>query len=415
MGNGILAQAAARLPSSMGGTQSAPSGALRNVPASFTGGQGQSLGIYQPPKKRRGGGGGGFRFKPKKKQPPKGLVDDWKKTLAQLQENVNKGYISSEQAKAIENKLKPLYEELGQNYGEPHKYSQELKNAISKYGNIRDGVDYETVKALRENPTNLVTGKPNIAHKSNYPDTPETVQAQLAAAKEAALARGDWNAAEELGASTSEIIARGGVLQGTKEVAEGPEFHTVNVWGGEPAGTNYIGDDGQIQSSAFDAGTEIYDDFQTSDGFDTAGYSDFQSSQDTSYNDPWSGASYTGGVGYTDAGVYGTGESNDYGVGSYDSSTGYGGFNRGGIINYKGSGGMPAQRGNPSFPGEPMGTDTVPMYAEEGEFVMTREATEKFRPQLEAMNKQKPPSGTIEGAMSQLDDLINQTAQRRQR
>lgn len=414
MGNGILAQASARLPSSMSGsTSTAPSGAQRNVPASFAGGQGQSLGIYQPPKGRRGGGGG-IKLKFKKKQPPKGLVDDWKKTLAQLQENVSKGLISPEQAKAIENKLKPLYEELGQNYGEPHKYSQELRDAISKYGNIRDGVDYETVKALRENPTNLVTGKPNIAHQSNYPDNPQTVQDQLAAAKEAALARGDWNAAEELGASSSEIIARGGVLAGTKQVQEGPETHTVNVWEGEPAGTNYIGDDGLITEDAFAGGTDIYDDFQSSDGFDTDAFSDYQSGQDTSYNDPWSGASYVGGAGYTDDGVYGTGVDNDYGVGSYNPDTGGGGFNRGGIINYKGSGGMPAQQGNPNFPGKPMGTDTVPMYAEEGEFVMTREATEKFRPQLEAMNKQKPPSGTIEGAMSQLDDLINQTAQRRQ-
>ena len=411
MGNGILAQAAARLPSSLGGTTAtAPSGAQRNVPASFTGGQGQSLGIFQPPKKRRGGGGGGIKLKPKKKQPPKGLVDDWKKTLEQLKTNVAKGYISPEQAKAIENKLKPLYEELGQNYGEPHKYSQELRNAISKYGNVRDGVDYETVKAMRENPTNLVTGAPNIAHKSNFPDTPETVQAQLAAAKEAALARGDWNAAEELGASTSEIIARGGVLQGTKEVAEGPEFHTVNVWGGEPAGTNYIGDDGQIQSSAFDAGAEIYDDFQTSDGFDTAGYSDFQSSQDTSYNDPWSGASYTGGVGYTDAGVYGTGESNDYGVGSYDSDTGSGGFARGGMIRRQGGGGVPVANPN-NFPGKPMGTDRVPVWAEDGEYVVTREGTKKFKPLLDKINAYRPPSGTVDGAMSQMDDLINKYSQ----
>ena len=144
MAKGILAQAQARLPANMGGSQ----GAVRDVPASFTGGQGQSLGIYQPPK-RGGGGGGGGRLKLPKKKAPKGLVDDWKKTLAQLQENVNKGYITQEQATAIAAKLKPLYRRAwGELWSTSSSTLRNSKNAISMYGNLRDGVDYETVKAI---------------------------------------------------------------------------------------------------------------------------------------------------------------------------------------------------------------------------------------------------------------------------
>ena len=67
--------------------------------------------------------------------------------------------------------------------------------------------------------------------------------------------------------------------------------------------------------------------------------------------------------------------------------------------------------GNPAtHPGSPRGTDQVPVWAENGEYVVTREGTEKFKPVLDAINSYRPPTGTIEGAMSQIDDLINKYA-----
>ena len=400
MANGILAKAQARLPASMGGT----SGAIRNVPASFKGGQGQSLGVYKP-KGGGGFGGGGIGLGGAKKEPPAGLVEDWKKTLAQLKENVDKGYITEEQAKAIAGKLKPLYEELGDKYGQPHQYSQELKDAISQYGDLRDGVDYESTKAIYANQqTNVKTGEKLVSASEG-----ETPQQALARAKEQALLTGDWGKAEEYGATDSEIIARGGILKAIDNTIEGP----VNIWEGAPTVQSQ-----QQQGSPFDFDTSdssaIRDAFSIGDDFDTGGFSDFQSTQSTSFSDPVFG-DYTGGVGTTSAGVYGTGENNSFGVGSFNPSTGFGGFNRGGMIDYKGAGGMPAQYNNPSFPGEPRGTDTVPLYAEEGEYVVTREGADRFKPLLDQINAYRPPSGTIDGAMSQMDDLINNYAQRRQR
>ena len=58
-----------------------------------------------------------------------------------------------------------------------------------------------------------------------------------------------------------------------------------------------------------------------------------------------------------------------------------------------------------------MGTDRVPVWAEEGEYIVTREGTQKFKPLLDKINAYRPPAGTIDGAMSQLDDLINRYAQ----
>ena len=418
MGNGILAQAAARLPSSM--TASAPSGAQRNVPASFTGGQGQSLGIFQPPKKRRGGGGGkGLRLKKPKKPLIKGLQDDWKKVKAQLQENVAKGLISPEQAATIESKLAPLYQELNDNYGQPYSYSQDLKDAISKYGNLRDGVDYETVVQMRQNPTNLVTGKPNPAHESNYAynqegwQTPE--QAGIAA-KERALAEGNWSKAEELGASSSEIIARGGILVGTDTRQEGPETYTVNLW---------------ETSENFVPGADVGHGGFTTDAF----YGDSAPS-DADWDDPFGTGSFEAGSSYDEVPAYSYGANDDpfsySNVGSYDSigyydaGGGYetdagasyegssydeaGVFNRGGVIRRQGGGGVPVADPR-SFPGEPMGTDRVPVWAEDGEYVVTREGTKKFKPLLDKINAYRPPTGTIDGAMSQMDDLINKYSQ----
>ena len=128
MAKGILAQAQARLPSNMGGSQ----GATRNVPASFAAGEGTSLGIYQPPK--RGGGGGGGRIKlPKKKIPPQ-LKKEWEEQLAALKDAVAKGYISKGDAAKLAEEAKVLYTELGDKWGRPNEYSPALRDAASKYG-----------------------------------------------------------------------------------------------------------------------------------------------------------------------------------------------------------------------------------------------------------------------------------------
>ena len=400
MAKGILAQAQARLPANMGGSQ----GAVRDVPASFTGGQGQSLGIYQPPK-RGGGGGGGGRLKLPKKKAPKGLVDDWKKTLAQLQENVNKGYITQEQASAIAAKLKPLYQELGEKYGQPHQYSQELKNAISKYGNIRDGVDYETVKAIHSNNQfNVKTGEKLPIGEQ---DTPESVAAAREAAKNQALLSGQWARAEELGASESEIIARGGILVGTQLVQEGPETYEVNEWQTAehftPAGTGYaydgdtlhLGDD-QFSVSELEERTDWdagQDDFSVDEFLSTdtsGGFDDYYVDDSFDWQDYHDTSSYSD----TD---------------SWSDDSGYGVGNKGGVIRKAGGGNVTVDpRG---FPGKPMGTDRVPVWAEEGEYIVTREGTQKFKPLLDKINAYRPPSGTVDGAMSQLDDLINKYAQ----
>ena len=60
--------------------------------------------------------------------------------------------------------------------------------------------------------------------------------------------------------------------------------------------------------------------------------------------------------------------------------------------------------------GPDRGTDTVDAKLTPGEFVVDRDSTEKYRPLLEAINKEEPMPGVddpIRVAMSQLDDLIN--------
>ena len=56
------------------------------------------------------------------------------------------------------------------------------------------------------------------------------------------------------------------------------------------------------------------------------------------------------------------------------------------------------------------GTDTVPAMLSEGEFVVDRDSAQRFGPELEKINNWEPTEG-IEGAMSELDDLINHYAQ----
>ena len=84
-------------------------------------------------------------------------------------------------------------------------------------------------------------------------------------------------------------------------------------------------------------------------------------------------------------------------------------FNKGGKIGYEGGGNID-YGDTATHPGAPRGTDQVPIWAEDGEFVMTREATDKYLPVLEKMNNDLPEIGTVESAMSQLDNLINKYA-----
>ena len=87
------------------------------------------------------------------------------------------------------------------------------------------------------------------------------------------------------------------------------------------------------------------------------------------------------------------------GVKTYDKSMfGYAG---GGMV-YRADGGTmhPMARG----------TDTVPAMLSEGEFVVDRDSAQRFGPELEKINNWEPTEG-IEGAMSELDDLINHYAQ----
>ena len=77
----------------------------------------------------------------------------------------------------------------------------------------------------------------------------------------------------------------------------------------------------------------------------------------------------------------------------YDAA---GPFNKGGMIGGYQAGGNINYGNTASHPGAPRGTDQVPIWAEEGEFVMTREATDKYLPVLEKMNGDKPQVGTVD-------------------
>lgn len=69
-----------------------------------------------------------------------------------------------------------------------------------------------------------------------------------------------------------------------------------------------------------------------------------------------------------------------------------------------------ADGGDVPHPGGPMGTDTVPAWLTEGEFVVDRDSAQRFGPMLEQINDWEPYPGTIEGGMSDLDNLINSYA-----
>ena len=54
-----------------------------------------------------------------------------------------------------------------------------------------------------------------------------------------------------------------------------------------------------------------------------------------------------------------------------------------------------------------MGTDQVPAWLTEGEFVVDKDSAERFAPVLEKINNWEPNNGDVSAVMSQLDDLIN--------
>ena len=97
-------------------------------------------------------------------------------------------------------------------------------------------------------------------------------------------------------------------------------------------------------------------------------------------------------------------------------------FAKGGMVgaeaSYKANGGMVdgyAYGGATpkSHPGKPMGTDTVPAWLSEGEFVIDKDSTDKFRPVLEKINNWEPTTGKA-GMEARMSDRINQQAQYKQ-
>ena len=66
-----------------------------------------------------------------------------------------------------------------------------------------------------------------------------------------------------------------------------------------------------------------------------------------------------------------------------------------------------------SHPGKPMGTDTVPAWLTEGEFVVDKDSAQKFRPMLEKINDWEPTTGKA-GMEARRSDRVNQQAQYKQ-
>ena len=415
MAKGILAQAQARLPSNMGGSQ----GAVRDVPASFTGGQGQSLGIFQP--KKGGGGGGGGRLRlPKKKLPPQ-LKKEWEEQMAALKDAVNKGYISKEDAAKLAEDAKVLYTELGDKWGKPNEYSQALRNAASKYGSnatlgvstgsILEGIiDYNVAKAISEGRAPAGANLPGDPR--NYQTVEQANQARDNALQQA-LTNGDWERAQQLGATDTQMINAGAKYAGTTLIQEGPESYQQKVWVDDPTSP---ATQAREQNQGFVSTTPGGEEFTISDDTLSIGDEDFSIDEleehipgwDDPNDDPFNVGDFINDA--PDIVGYDPDDSDTFSeTDSWDSDSGYGVGNKGGVIRKAGGGNVTVDpRG---FPGKPMGTDRVPVWAEEGEYIVTREGTQKFKPLLDKINAYRPPSGTVDGAMSQMDDLINKYAQ----
>ena len=82
--------------------------------------------------------------------------------------------------------------------------------------------------------------------------------------------------------------------------------------------------------------------------------------------------------------------------------------NGGWVGNYAYGGATPK-----SHPGKPMGTDTVPAWLTEGEFVVDKDSAQKFRPMLEKINDWEPTTGKA-GMEARHSDRVNQQAQYKQ-
>ena len=225
---------------------------------------------------------------------------------------------------------------------------------------------------------------------------------------------GDWSKAEEFGASEEEITNHGGIKVDERVVTEGPETWTETVWAGEPTaeGDAYgIGDAGE-----FDTG---------SSGYSDTTFEDHLTVEDDPFADPgygWQNDEYD----WASEAAYdawGNWEDSYSDTGWYDDSGGYtdDGWseNAGGIINrrpgtnpamYRAGGGMSKQQQRYNdHPGGPRGTDTVPAWLTEGEFVIDKDSTEKFAPLLKKINDWEPSSGpALKRKMR--DDKINAKA-----
>ena len=364
-------------------------------------------GYCELPKPKKRGGGGKPRFGPKKKVS-KALQEEYKKNLEEvkkvLSDNIKKGYLTKEDAVAIYEDTKQLMQDAATgdiSVEDKHRLdalrSGEDNSIVETASNL---VDYETTKKI----TSGQSPNPNLpGNPANYPNKDFDGQQYFETKKQEALNSGDWSKAEEFGATEEEIIDHGGIKIGEEVVTEGPETWTETVWSGEPTtgGDEFgVGDTGEFDTgSSYDEDPIFADDFTDwqNDEYDWASEEAFDAwgNWEDSYSD----------TGWTDD------------SGSYVDD-GWG-ENTGGIIKrragtnpamYRAGGGMssPQQRYN-DHPGGPRGTDTVPAWLTEGEFVIDRDSTEKFAPLLKQINDWEPTSGpALKRKMK--DDRINAKA-----
>ena len=369
-----------------------------------------------PTPKKGGGGGGGAKLKPKKKpKVSKALQEEYKKNLTEvkkvLNDNVKKGYITGEKAVEIYEETKQLMIDAAtgeldveQKHVLDALKSNEDNSIVETASNL---VDYQTTKEINEgnSPNPNLPGNP-----ANYPDKDFDGGQYFTDKKTAALQSGDWSKAEEFGASEQEIIDAGGVKIGEKEVTEGPETWTETVWAGDPISGEDLDTTANYELESGGGDTTFEDHLtEEEDIFDDGG-SDWQ-------NDDYNWASedaYDAWTSWEDS-YSDDGWADDSGGWTDDGW----GENTGGIIKrrpgtnpamYRAGGGMSSQQERyNNHPGGPRGTDTVPAWLTEGEFVIDKDSTEKFAPLLKQINDWEPTSGpALKRKMK--DDMINAKA-----
>ena len=364
-------------------------------------------GYCELPKPKKRGGGGKPKFGPKKK-PSKALIEEYEKNLAEvkqvLMENIDKEYLTKEDAVAIYEETKQLMKDavtgdlsVDQKHVLDALRSGEDNSIVETASNL---VDYETTKKINsgQSPDPNLPGNP-----ANYPDKDFDGKQYFETKKQEALNAGDWSKAEEFGATEEEIINHGGIKIGEEVVTEGPETWTETQWAGEPTtkGDEFgIGDTGEFDTGgSYDEDPIFADDFNDwqNDEYDWASEEAFDAwgNWEDSYSD----------TGWTD-------DSGGYTDDGWSENTG-------GIIKrrpgtnpamYRAGGGMSSQQERyNAHPGGPRGTDTVPAWLTEGEFVIDRDSTEKFAPLLKQINDWEPTSGpALKRKMR--DDKINAKA-----